>query len=95
VSSSRAPAKNFPDHYLVDVRCSLALTSLTTAARELKAREVQQRKYDKAAASAARKKADADAKAGKKAAKEALRAEKHRVVRYFQVLEDSTGSYRV
>ena len=50
----------------------------TVAARELKVQEVQQRKYDRAAASAARKKADADAKAERKAVKEALRAQKQR-----------------
>ena len=48
------------------------------AAKEFKARETQQRKYDRAVASAARKRADVDAKAARKATKEALRAQKLR-----------------
>jgi hypothetical protein len=50
----------------------------TVAAKELKARETQKRKDDRLAASAARKKAAADAKAAGKAARDALEAQKKR-----------------
>ena len=53
-------------------------TQQTITARELKARETQQRKVNRAMASIAKKKAEADAKAGRKATKEALRAKKQR-----------------
>jgi hypothetical protein len=53
-------------------------TQQTVAAKELKVRELQQRKCDRAAASAARKKAVADVKAARKVAKEALRAQGRR-----------------
>jgi hypothetical protein len=50
----------------------------TVAAKEFKARETQKGKDDRLAASAARKKAAADAKAAGKAARDALRAQKKR-----------------
>jgi hypothetical protein len=53
-------------------------TQQTVAAKELKVRELQQRKCDRAVASAARKKAVADVKAARKVAKEALRAQRRR-----------------
>jgi hypothetical protein len=53
-------------------------TQQTVAAKELKARELQQRKCDRVVAPAARKKAVADVKAARKVAKEALRAQRRR-----------------
>jgi hypothetical protein len=53
-------------------------TQQTVAAKELKVRELQQRKCDRAVASAARNKAVADVKAARKVAKEALRAQRQR-----------------